>query len=323
MVLNQDTLNIEGEPFAYDELYDRRFLDCWRRQAVVFLKKNGADVDLLLFNSLASTDQIFRDHILDHKPKWAFQTSVLDNQALALAGWQQTLKAYETFDLAQSDIRDHLSKVPFVIVMGSVFYLPHCPEYRTAHLNHSIVLTEQDASSAWSITDDDEASVLRTYRYDPRYIARYFDNNGARLVRYFKPVPAHNTETGRTAAIRQCAAYLSSLEDSYKMLTEIEWIANNPFESVAIRAKKIHEAFSIYSGSRSLFSSFAQRVLDDQAAAGQFREIADEAMVIKYAMTKAEITNHINVGSITKRCEKLVVLERRALSSLRKNLGCS
>ncbi|VVM78664.1 hypothetical protein PS645_02149 [Pseudomonas fluorescens] len=323
MVLNQKKLNIEGKPFSYDEQYDRRFLDCWRRQAVVFLKQNGADVDLLFYNSLVSTDQIFRDHILEHKPKWAFQTSVLDNHGLALAGWQQSPKTYETFDLAQKDIREHLRKVPFAIVLGSVFYLPHCPEYRTGHLNHSIVLTGQDGSSAWSIIDDDDASVLRTYRYDQSYIARYFDNNGTRMVRYFHPITTHDEESGRTAAIRRCVAYLCALEDSYKLLAEVEWIANNPYESVAIRARKIHEAFSIYSGSRSLFSSFAQRVLDDQTAAGQFSEIADEAMVIKYAMTKAEITNHINVASITKRCEKLVTLERRALSLLRKNLGCS
>ncbi|MHC8304344.1 hypothetical protein [Pseudomonas sp. PB3P13] len=323
MALDQNTLNSEGEPFNYDEQYDRRFLDCWRRQAVVFLKKNAANVDLLFYNSLASTDQIFRDHILDHKPKWAFQTSILDNQGLALTGWEQNSKTYDTFDLAQNDIHEHLAKVPFVIVMGSVFYLPHCPEYKTEHLNHSIVLTGRDASLAWRITDDDDTSVLRTYRYDQSYIDRYFDNNGTRLVRYFNPITTNNDESGRTAAIRHCAAYLASLEDSYKMLTEIEWIANNPYESVAIRAKKIHEAFSIYSGSRSLFSSFAQRVLDDQAAAAQFREIADEAMIVKYAMAKAEITNHINVGSITRRCEKLVVLERRALSLSRKNLGCS
>ncbi|VVP13416.1 hypothetical protein PS838_03456 [Pseudomonas fluorescens] len=324
MALNQDTLNIESQPLPYDtEHYDRRFLDCWRRQAVVLLEKCGADVDLLFYNSLASTDRIFEDHILNHKPKYSFLTPLIDNEGLSLTGWQQSLKTYETFESAGDDLSEHLEKVPFAIIMGSVFYLPHCPEYQMEHLNHSVVLSGQRAHSVWEVIDDDPSSILRTYRYDKSYIERYFNNNGARLIRYFNPVEIDTTESGRDVAIQKCANYLSSMEDSYKLLTEIEWIANNPYESVSIRAKKIHEAFSIYSGSRSLFSRFAERVLGDQVAASQLKDIAAEAMVIKYAMAKAEVTHRINVGSIVSRCEKLAVHERRTLSLLRKNLGCS
>lgn len=323
MLFDEQDTEDANQPLSYDsEQYDRRFLDCWRRQAVVFLKQQGADVDLLFYNCLPSTDEIFNEHILQHKPKYDFATPILNNESLSLLGWQQHLKTYDSFDMAEGEILEHLERVPFVIVMGSVFYFPHCPEYRAEHLNHSIVLTRPGADSVWQMVDDDPASELRQYDYHQNYIERYFDNNGSRLVRYFHPDEVA-PQNAHEMAINKCNAYFSSLKDSYKLLNEIEWIANNPYESVIVRAKKIHEAFSIYSGSRNLFSGFAERVLHDQLSASHFKEVANEAVVIKYAMAKAVITGRINVGTLISRCEKLLKLERHAISLLRDNLGCS
>lgn len=323
MASNQKNFS-ESQLFPYEsEHYDRRYLDCWRRQAIVFLETRGAGVDFLFYNCLASTDRVFEELILSQKPKYAFTTPSIDDEGLSLIGWQQVLKTYDTFDMAKEDIHKHLEETPFVIIMGSVFYLPHCPEFQMDHLNHSIVLSQCNGNSIWSVVDDDAASTLRRYEYHQSYIENYFNNNGSRLIRYFKPVKKIDTEEMRIAAVDKCAAYISSMEDSYRILTEIELIANNPYESVGVRARKIHESFSIYSGSRNLFARFAERVLGDQVSAASLKEIASESIVIKYAMAKAEITGRFNVGALVSRCERLVTLESQAISSIREKLGCS
>lgn len=321
MKFNQDSTSEEGV-FPYESgHFDRRYLDCWRRQCVVLLQKCGADVDFLFYNSLASTDQIFEDLILSQKPKYAFTTPALDDEGLSLIGWEQLQKEYGAFDAAVDDILEHLKIVPFVIPMGSVFYFPHCPEFKQDHLNHSVVLTRRDESCTWKVIDDDAASVLTYYDYHQRYIDDYFNNNGVRMVRYFKPYKRFEYEEMQVSAVSKCFEHLSSMEDSYRLFDEIELIASNPYESVRIRAKKIHESFSIYSGSRSLFSRFAERVLGDQRSSEILKQASGESMVIKYAMAKAEIIGRFNIGALVARCENLKRLEHQAFSSLREKIG--
>ncbi|OCX25520.1 hypothetical protein [Pseudomonas graminis] len=308
--------NSQGLQFDYElDFYDRRFLDCWRRQSVVFLEKAGAQVDLLFHNCLPSTDEIFSEHILNQKPKYAFPTPSVGDEGLALIGWRQRTQCYAQFKEALSDIKIHLTKVPFVVVMGSVFYLPHCPEHRSEHLNHSIVLVRPTGEDSWDVVDDDEASILKRYSYQERYIDDYFNNNGCRLIRYFEPVVGGSCD--HALAVEKCADHVFAYTDTYRMFSDIEAIVCAPYESMAVKTRKLHEAFSIFSGSRSLFSRFVKSVLGDLSSAAVLEVIARESMVIKYTMAKASVTGRINMKTLVVRCEKLIALEQQAINSLK------
>ena len=312
----------ESPVFCYEtQHYDRRYLDCWRRQAVVLLQKLGAPVDYLFYSAFSSTEDIFEQHILMQKPKYAFSTLILNQEGLELIGWRQRLQHYEALSDAEEDIKLHLKTVPFVILMGSVFYFPHCPEYRQEHLNHSVGVLQIGHDGNWAIVDDDPASVLECYSYSKSYIENFFDNNGTRIVRYFDKINSPAQNQIADAAIAKCRAHFSSYHDSYRLLKEIEDVSTNAHESVSVRAKKIHESFSLYSGSRSLFARFSERILGDINSSLILREISEQSLLIKNAMTKAAVSGKLNVTSLTLRCDRLLSLETQVLSSLNKRLG--
>ncbi len=309
------------KPTYDDSLYDRRLLDCWRRQAVVFLKINGAPVELLFRDVLASTDQIFNESILEQNPKYKFMTPALNDDGLSTIGWSQSTHTLETFDQAIAIVREHLKRTPFAIILGSVFYFPHCVEYRKVHLNHSIVLLGEKTEGEWNIVDDDQASNLDHYLYDESFIRAFYENNHDRRVRTFSKDKDVALAVAICNSLERTRNHIKSHEDSYQLFDDFKKIATNPYESLEVRTQTLHEAFSLYSGTRRLFSEFLGFATDEWALADRFRDISCSADMIRKSMIKARFSGHINVDKLQERCMDLKRKEIECLNVTKSVLG--
>jgi hypothetical protein len=169
--------------YAYDHtLYDRRFLNCCQRHAVVFLNERGVPIDLLFFRALVPSDLIMTQILLENRPKYAITTDYFSPEDLALLGVTIHEHAAENFGDIRPVALAHINRTGFALLAGDVFHFPHCPEYRISHGEHVVVLRGCNGH-VWSIVDDNHASILCEYEYPEHSVRNFFENNGARILR--------------------------------------------------------------------------------------------------------------------------------------------
>ncbi len=306
-----------SQPISYDQaLFDRRFLDCWRRQALVFMARAGAHTDALLYSAYVTTNQIFNETLCGESPKYAFPTDCLNDEGLALIGWQQTINKCDSFDDVRTTIADALDKSEFAVLMGSVFYFAHNPEFRGEHLNHSIVLTGQGPDGSWTFHDDDPMTTLRPYSYPDRDVAAFFDNNGTRAVRVFSAVQPPEVKEIDNRATTLFHQRLSHHRDDMRLLSDIRAIVTDPYRRLDRVARHLRESFSLLSGSRSLTARFLRSVVKDEASAAVADACAEQALFLRNLMMKVEYSGRLNIDRLEARCIEIRDMEHRLLDRL-------
>lgn len=119
---------MEEQPFAYDvHLYDRRFLNCFQRHAVVFMKRLGIEVDWLFYNALPAVDDIFQQMVVQNKAKYALQSGYFADDDLALLGVRFHERKAEHLDELLPVIHQQIQAYGCAFLSGDVYYFAHCP----------------------------------------------------------------------------------------------------------------------------------------------------------------------------------------------------
>jgi hypothetical protein len=307
--------------YDYDTArYDRRFMNCAERHAVVFLKARHPDVDQLFCQALVSSDEILRQIVCDKTPKYNFDNGCFTPEALGALGINQHELRSDTFNEVQPQVDALIEQQGFVLISGSVFYFPHCPEYRTSHLHHLVVLAGVDSREGrYQVVDDNAASVLCHYRYDHHQVADFYENNGDRRVRYFTLTPG---EPGRAAAwaTARFRHHIGHYQDSQAFFTTLGEYLASPFESDTVRLRVLHDAFSLLSGSRLLFGHYLQQAGAAEAAAQAFA-IGQEAFILKSLVVKAQIIGHSDHAVFRARAERVRQQETALLHACRTLTG--
>lgn len=284
--------------YPYDKgLYSRLFLNCFQRQSLVMLAERGAPVPQLLHRCLVSTDDMLRQIVREQRPKYAFDSELLAPDDLAGIGIVAEEVAFETYAEARRLLLDVVAGEGSAILVGDVFYWPHCPEYTSKHLVHTIVLKgfEPDTGQ-WSIIDDNPASVLCSYAYPEDVIAAGFDNNELRRVRYYTTT-SFDADEGREAARRAFADRVDRYEDSHTLLTGVgdllasRWIA--PERAIAA----LHDVFSIYQGSRAGLAAYIRGSAPSIPGSAAEPEVA--AVLDRIVARTADAQNQLLLGKVT------------------------
>ncbi|MFD6424765.1 hypothetical protein [Streptomyces sp. NPDC060198] len=309
-------------PHPYDTaLYSRLFLNCSQRQSLVMLAERGRPVHQLLFRGLVSTDEILRQAVREQRPKYGFESGIAGRDDLALIGVVKEEAAFDSYADARALLLDVVAQEGFAILVGDVFYWPHCPEYRTKHLVHTIVLTGYDSDTGvWHVVDDNPASLLCSYTYPEDVIAASFDHNELRRVRYFttKDLDPAQAEQGTREAF---AALLAGYRDSHALLAGVEdliscrWIA--PERVFAL----LHAAFSLHQGSRIALREYLRHASGDTVLDELLDRIVRGGADGMNHMLLAQVTGALDVRRTAEVCLALQRAEEELLSRLRTVVG--
>ncbi|WP_369171289.1 hypothetical protein AB5J49_26785 [Streptomyces sp. R28] len=309
-------------PYPYDRtLYSRLFLNCYQRESLVMLAERGHPVHQLLFRCLVSTDEILRQVIREQRPKYSFDSDLLDPDDLARIGIVKEEAEFDSYADARGLLLDVVAQEGYAILVGDVFYWPHCPEYRTRHLVHSIVLTGHDADTArWHVVDDNPASLLCSYTYPEDVIAAAFDNNELRRVRYYttKDFDPAQAERGTREAF---AALLDRYQDSHALQTGVadllscRWIA--PERAIA----SLHDAFSLYQGSRIGLREYLRHTAGDAAVQELLDRIVRGSAEVMDQLLLAKVTGAVDARWTAEASLGLQRAEQELLPRLRAVAG--
>ncbi|WP_369833887.1 hypothetical protein [Cronobacter dublinensis] len=300
------------------QLYDRRFMNCAERHAVVFLKERRAQTDLLFYRALVSSDEIFRQIIQQKKPKYNFVNGCFNEPDLnALGIYPHELRG-EGFAQIKPDVDALIRHYGFVLISGSVFYFPHCPEYRQKHLHHLVVLNGVDeAGDRYQVADDNPASVLCQYQYGLQEVAGFFDNNGDRLARWFT-LDHYNSDDATRYFHQALRDHLTHYQDSQQFLSGIEDYLKDNFEAREIKLQLLHDGFSLLSGSRTLFAHYLSLQHPDQDAMTELaRQLGQQAFILKSLVVKARITQRLDIADLATRARQFQEQESALLQALR------
>lgn len=300
------------------QLYDRRFLNCAERHALVFLKERLPEVDCTLYRALVSSDDIFQQIIQEKRPKYNFTSGCMAEADLnALGIVTQTLRS-DTFASLKTDAAAVLQQHCFALLSGSVFYFAHCPEFRKKHLHHLVVLHGMDAQEQhYRVVDDNPASVLCEYSYAASDVAAFYDNNGDRLLRYFR-LDDYAKSVANDYFADAFRAYIDQFQDSQQLFGSVGDYLAMPFEATDNKLQLLHDSFSLLSGSRSLFAHYLRTQAGQETAVELAQQLSHQAFVLKSLMVKARITKRMDVADIESRVQRLQGHETQLLDELRR-----
>lgn len=304
--------------YAYDrDLFSRNFLNCAQRHSVVMLKERGIPVEYLFYNSLVSTDQALEQMIRRQVPKYDFESDCLSFDDLERLGVTRREVFDDRFEDIKAELLSCIARDGFVLLAGDVFYFPHCPEYREKHLFHLVVLKGYDeARNEWLIVDDNPASVLCDYRYSEQEVAAFYENSTVREYRCFQQMPVAGILI-RDRFGEASHTYLTEFGDSYRLLTDVQAILDNPWLEQGRILAGLHDAFSILLGSRVCYAAFIDLVYDDGSGTALARDAASAAEKIRDSLVRAKLTGRLNPSRLQERCDALMETEERLLARVR------
>ncbi|MER6004807.1 hypothetical protein ABT120_40080 [Nonomuraea angiospora] len=307
---------MKDDVYDYDQqLYDRSFLNCYQRQAMVMLAERVPDLPLVFYNCLVGGDDIADQVIRLGRPKYDFQSKLLDPAALARVGIAREYVPFDTYAQAREIVIDTAGRAGYVILFVDVYYLPHTPEYRTDHVVHTITLTSY-ADGHWSILDDNRASVLCRYAYPEDVIAAAYDNGKLRHVSWFPagPYDAAAAVTGASAAFSEV---LRTYDDTYALLEGVADLLGTRWITPARTIALLYDAFSVYEGSRACLREFAARQPAYADVEPALADLVGRCKDIRNQLMIGKAIGQVDAFRVAAACAELRAAEEDTLKRLR------
>lgn len=308
---------MEERPFPYDvHLYDRRFLNCFQRHAVVFMKRLGIEVDWLFYNALPTAGSIFQQMVVENKPKYALQSPYFAEEDLALLGVGFHEQHAESLDDLLPVIHQQIQANECAFLSGDVYYFAHCPEYRSKHAQHVVVLRQANANGTWDIVDDNAASVLCEYRYPQEVLDQFFQNDGGRRMFCLEwtPTPLSDIEP---VIRRRHETFLNNRTDDTWFYHNLEPVLDNSLACDTTKYRALHDVFTLLAGSRHCFARYLAITAAPDVLQERVARFAEEASVLKSLMVMAQVTGKLRRRDVLERCAALAGLEADYLNDLR------
>ncbi|KUL37337.1 hypothetical protein ADL22_21960 [Streptomyces sp. NRRL F-4489] len=308
--------------YPYDrELYSRLFLNCFQRQSSVMLAERTPHLHQLFHRALISTDAIADQVIRQQRPKFDFESGYFAPEDLARIGFVRQESAFETFAEARPLILETVRRDGYAIMVGDVYYWPHCPEYRTTHLTHTLTLREFHADTGeWTVIDDNPASLLCTYRYPESVIAAGFDHGELRRVRHFTSQPYDVTEAehGTRAAF---SALLAAHQDSYRLFDGLGDLLASPWIAPERAIAALHDAFALYQGSRVLLRAYLKATAADPEPGELAGRAAGRAAAVQNQLLLGRVTGTVDANGLRTAAGEVKETERKLVAALRTLYG--
>ncbi|MCD0453399.1 hypothetical protein LO762_30085 [Actinocorallia sp. API 0066] len=275
--------------YPYDQaLYSRAYLNCYQRQALVRLGETVPDVPLLFAGSLVGTDDIREQIIRRARPRYDFESPVLDPAALALLGVTARETVVDDYAAARDIALEAIAASGFALLVIDVFYLPHCVEYRKQHVVHTIMLTGL-ADGAWTFVDDNPASLLCAYTFPEDVVAAAFENGERRAVRTFTTAP-YDPAAAATGAATAFAARLAASTDGLGLLADAADLLTSPWTAPDRAVELLYDALTVHLGARTCLREYVRRQLPDPDT---------DALLAASLAGTADLQGRLLIGKVT------------------------
>lgn len=303
---------MKGQPYSYDrDLYGRAFLNCFQRQSLVMLAPAVPELPHVFGACLISTDDIVEQVVRRRRPKYDFESAFFEPDNLRQVGVVRHDEPFDDFTAVRPAVLDAVGGQGFALLVVDVYYLPHCPEYRGQHVVHTVVVTGHDEDTGeWTIIDDNPASVLCVYTYPEDIIAAAYDNGVLRRLRTFSVTEAAPDTVGEF--LKRVAGYT----DSRVLFERAHEIVADPWLAPDLGIAALHDAFSLYQGSRVCLRAYLNHVAGAEVASAVDDAVAKASAVLNVLLI-AKVTGAVDPAGLRTACAEVGAADELLMSHLR------
>ncbi|MFD0587209.1 HAD-IIIC family phosphatase [Paenibacillus sp. GCM10027627] len=310
--------------------FDHKFLSCYKGQLISYLQCKGVPIELLLFNSFESTEEIVRQ-LFEEKivMKWAYSTSYLkEEEEFPDIGLQMIYKEFNSFEEMEDEILALIRWGKWLVVSVDHYYLPHSTEMNKRlkpdpNDGHTVIVTGYDPSTGQVTLLDDGHTNYITYRY-PLNTIRHANNqlnDEKKYLLYFDFTAKAPDKDNLKQKYRQ---WIESFKDDLAFYDSLgDHIIANKNNMAELR--RFIDALHIISGSRTIFSKYLQFIEYDTAIIDQLQmcsQMADNLVrhIVKFTMSQDIETEQFQIESDgLKQLEKGIIAQLKADSELKKS----
>ncbi|MFF2154440.1 hypothetical protein ACFVVQ_03920 [Paenibacillus chitinolyticus] len=292
------------------------YLKCSKMQLISYLSHIEVPVELLFYNALESSDEIFHNIVIECKSRYQYRSKILNDEDLAALGIKLHYENVDKLVDAEEIIIKMLDKFKAVFLPLDQFYFPHRLFYNKEHIFHSFIITNH-------ITQGNENFFFLT-DFDPNF-SDYVKNSlvmqaltHLRFPVQFVSYEFKSEEISKNEIYRKYSETFDKHKDSYELYSWIISVLENDMKEETL--KSIDHSLAILSGSRFLFSKYISLLKGHENLAHQLIKISKDAEVIKNLILKYRITNLLKKQKIIELVQQLQYSEQKLLVNLKSTL---
>ncbi|PEL51558.1 hypothetical protein [Bacillus wiedmannii] len=299
-------------------LFEELYLECTQFHVISHLRNEGYPVDILYYQAYESTEDIYKQIILDKKTRYEYKNKVRFRD-FRILGIEIKSIPYTKYNEAKNDIIELLDAGIVVFIRVSEYFIPHRQLYHERHSNHSFILENYLYDSNLG---------LQYYSRDnkgPHFIKKLYDEETIRLAYDYCTTPNYisylecspnkevNSKTIDLLKIRS-ADYFKHYSDNLILFEKILEIIQEHSDDLSIIIDDIESmghAFAIISGSRYAYLQYLNKINDCQP---RIQFLLMEAYKLSHKMMlvcyKALLTRKINYKRFEENCRILENIEK-------------
>ncbi|CAH0119653.1 MULTISPECIES: BtrH N-terminal domain-containing protein [unclassified Paenibacillus] len=271
-------------------------LNCRKMQFISYLSAINAPVELLFYNAMEKTDELFQQIVCEGKSRYQYNSSLLGKEDLELVGIQEKAILCKDIKQAERSIKDMIDRGKVVFIWLDQFYFAHRVYYLKNHFFHSFIIS--------AYKQEERETFYYLHDFDPDFTGFVDENAMAKALEYSK-YPIELVYLDYDPSALQFAQIQSLFQDRMDRNDDTfslyEWIFAQVDEDMNDETlTKIDHALAMVTGSRYLLSKYLTQVKSGQAVIAQAEYIANFAQLIKNVFIKYTITRKINKEKLKK-----------------------
>ncbi|MFD2116637.1 BtrH N-terminal domain-containing protein [Paenibacillus yanchengensis] len=294
---------------------------CSKQHIVNYLNHLGYPIELLFYNTLENTRDIYDIIIKQKKNRFRYPTNCLQREDFSLIGVNHNCISFESFKKVENVICELVQSGKFVLLWGDEFFLPYRESYLKMHTPHSFLLCEYNSKTESYLVHDLPDFYKYINSHTIRQACDHVDVNLKYLI-YFD-----NGETNKpniNLIMEHYQLFIQKYQDDYYLFDNISDILNNKCDQNFSDNDEIFDlldnAFSILNGSRLLFSKFLNSIQYEQDIVKKVLDSSALAGLIKNILQKNRLTGTMSVKSIQEKCTLLKEIEMEVIYNLKKKI---
>ncbi|WP_338553237.1 BtrH N-terminal domain-containing protein [Paenibacillus sp. KS-LC4] len=232
---------------------DEKFYDCRKSQILAYLHCHQVRIVPLFYNSYQSTEEVFKQIIIEGKSRWKYIEPSLSDKDLIRLGVIPRRRQFNCFTEAAMYLSNRLQrgKGEPVFLWGDEFYLPYRQKaFQNIHSTHSLMCTQYDERfSSFYVQDWDGL-----YGYlEAKHIQDAFDSlpHSMRTVLELDFNAEHCAED--TETLRLFVEWLKRFEDNGILY---ESVLNDGTAYSKRQWEAVDQCFGLIGASRYVFGQF-------------------------------------------------------------------
>jgi hypothetical protein len=302
--------------------YEMKYLFCRKSQAVSVLKQAGFPVELFFYCALETTRDIHAYVFGQGGDRWGYAVRMMGPDDMKLLGVTEHIARYASYPDAEERIIETLEAGLYPLVWGNKRYLPWHGQLIDAP--HSIIVTgfrTDHHGSVFTVIDSGPDMIA----YEPfqceRGVMADFCLNALKaksVVCYEVDTKKIDDET-RLLIRTKFHTWLDGHEDDCAWYDAVPSLVPDKLEDTGL--KRLDDALSIVSGSRSLFYQYLRYSRYPEELCGMAAEIAKLSEMVKNLILRYKITGSIKMASVEKHCAHMKLLEKELIRRLKLGEG--